>query len=185
MKAAATILSAATLAQAATLGPRADCPSWPGWSNIKTLFTFGDSYSQTGFNVSLAQPTPANPMGNPPYPGWTSSNGPNWVGALTVKYNASLLMNYNLAFGGATVDPKLAKSYVPNVHSLIDQVEKDWTPNYAKPSAKYAKNWEARSMLVGVWMGVNDVMGTHGNNYDTVLPKIIAVYKDLMNKVRL
>lgn len=60
-----------------------------------------------GFNWTLTPPSPTNPLGNPGYPGWTSANGPNWVGYLTVKYNDSLLQTYNLADGGATVDADL------------------------------------------------------------------------------
>lgn len=35
----------------------------------------GDSYTQTGFNLTNGSPMPApgNPMGNPVYPGWTSA----------------------------------------------------------------------------------------------------------------
>lgn len=29
----------------------------------------GDSYTQTGFDTNGTQPTPTNPLGNPPYPG--------------------------------------------------------------------------------------------------------------------
>jgi hypothetical protein len=40
---------------------------------LRTDTCSGDSYTQTGFNVSLTQPSLSNPMGNPPFPGWTSS----------------------------------------------------------------------------------------------------------------
>ena len=52
---------------------------WPGWEGIKYMVVFGDSYTTTGFNDTLAQPSRANPLGNPAYPGYTASNGPNWV----------------------------------------------------------------------------------------------------------
>jgi hypothetical protein len=39
----------------------------------------GDSYSQTGYDVNDVHPTEGNPLGNPPYPGYTTAGGPNWV----------------------------------------------------------------------------------------------------------
>lgn len=42
--------------------------TWPGWGGVRHLFTFGDSYTQTGFSVKGTQPSVGNPLGNPPYP---------------------------------------------------------------------------------------------------------------------
>ena len=47
--------------------------SWPGWSGIEHMFIFGDSYTTTGFEVNGTQPSRENPLGNPEYPGYTSS----------------------------------------------------------------------------------------------------------------
>ena len=77
--------------------------SWPGWSGITHMIVFGDSYTTTGFNYTMAQPSRANPLGNPDYPGYTASNGPNWVDFLTTTYNETFLETINLAYGGATV----------------------------------------------------------------------------------
>jgi hypothetical protein len=33
----------------------------------------------TGYNVHGAYPSDGNPLGNPPYPGYTTAAGPNWV----------------------------------------------------------------------------------------------------------
>ena len=117
----------------------------------------GDSYTQTGFNRSGIQPSPSNPLGNPPYPGWTASNGPNWVGYLTTKYNASLLQTFNLADGGATVDASLVAPWKPTVLSLQDQVWSGFFPYYAlgRPA------WTSADTLFAVWIGINDV----GNSY--------------------
>jgi len=41
----------------------------------------------------------------------------------------SRLQTYNLAWGGATVDAALAKPYTQSVHSLTDQVKKDFFPH--------------------------------------------------------
>jgi phospholipase/lecithinase/hemolysin len=122
------------------------------------LVSFGDSYSQTGFDVNGAKPSDANPLGNPPYPGWTASGGPNWVGYLAKEYNAGSLYSYNFAYGGATVNASLVAPYEPTVKSFIDQVKQFSGSIASKPS--YAP-WTASNSLFGVWMGVNDV----GNSY--------------------
>lgn len=51
--------------------------NWPGWAGIKHMIIFGDSYTTTGFKVRGEQPSDMNPLGNPEWPGETSSNGPN------------------------------------------------------------------------------------------------------------
>jgi hypothetical protein len=61
----------------------------------KLTFHSGDSYTTPGFNDTGVQPSIGNPLGNPNYPGYTSSNGPNWVDFLTVKYNESQVLTCN------------------------------------------------------------------------------------------
>jgi len=118
------------------------------------LVTFGDSYSQTGFDVGSTKPSSSNPLGNPSYPGWTSSGGPNWIGYLVKDFNASSLFSYNFAAGGATVNATLVKPYQPTVLSLIDQVQQFQKSIATKPS--YAP-WTANNSLFAIWMGVNDI----------------------------
>lgn len=77
------------------------------------------------------QPSPDNPLGNPPYPGYTASNGPNWVDFLTTTYNATIVETVNLAYGGAVVDDRLIAQYLPTVLSLRNQVEDEFLPLYA------------------------------------------------------
>lgn len=112
----------------------------------------GDSYSQTGFDLAGTKPALGNQMGNPPYPGWTTSGGPNWVGDL-VQPNSQLLA-YNLASGGATTDAALVTPFASTVLSFVDQVTK-FTTNLAPPPA-YAP-WTAADSLFAIWIGVNDV----------------------------
>lgn len=159
----------------------------------------GDSYTQTGFNYTIRPaPSPSDPMGNPPYPGWTASNGPNWVGYLTTKYNASLLQTYNLAYGGATVDGDLVTPYAPNVISVKEQIHSQFTPGYTDhgnsdvdtsethPSAPDAPAWQGNDTLFAIWIGINDIgnsfyKGVEGPNGTAVLnSRIFAVYSDLV-----
>ncbi|RDW66417.1 hypothetical protein BP6252_10052 [Coleophoma cylindrospora] len=126
--------------------------------------TSGDSYTTTGFNQTLTQPTIGNPLGNPAYPGYTASNGPNWVDYLTVEYNATATLTYNLAYGGATIDSALVAPYLPTVSSVAEQVENEWFPTYAaKPSST---PWSSDDSLFAVFDGINDV----GNSYYQGLP---------------
>ncbi|KAL0572462.1 hypothetical protein V5O48_009502 [Marasmius crinis-equi] len=145
-------------------------------------FSFGDSYTQTGFDISSTLPTAGNPFGNPPYPGWTSSGGPNWVGYDTVTYNKSLLLTYNFAYGGATIDANLVVPYDPSVKSLTDQINSfvSWNSGAGKSV------WNSANTLFSIWIGINDL----GNSYyqsgdrsafsDTLLNAEFALVQKLM-----
>jgi phospholipase/lecithinase/hemolysin len=122
------------------------------------IFSSGDSYTTTGFNDTLTQPSDDNPLGNPTYPGYTAANGPNWVDYLTTTYNSSLLLTYNLAYGGATVDSALVAPYLPIVLSVAEQVQNEFFPVYG---GKSTVEWESRDTLFGVFIGINDV----GNSF--------------------
>ncbi|KIH95309.1 hypothetical protein SPBR_03948 [Sporothrix brasiliensis 5110] len=172
---------------------------WPGWKGIQYAFIFGDSYTQTGFNYSIT-PTPSidNPLGNPPYPGWTSSNGPNWVGFLSTKYNASRLRTYNLAYGGATVDSDIVQPYRPTVLSMKDQVHSEFLPGYTNhgnsdtdvsethPSAPDAPAWQGNDTVFAIWIGINDVGNSYHHGVDGVNGtteinrRIFEVYGDMV-----
>jgi phospholipase/lecithinase/hemolysin len=141
---------------------------------VNYLVTFGDSYSQTGFEVGSSKPSSANPLGNPAYPGYTTSGGPNWIGYLVREYNASAVYSFNFAYGGATVNASLVKPYQPTVKSLIDQVKQFSDSIASKPS--YAP-WTAATSLFGIWMGVNDVGNSYGNaNVTDLHEKIMEDY---------
>ncbi|TVY46295.1 Acetylesterase [Lachnellula occidentalis] len=158
--------------------------NWPGWSGIKYAFIFGDSYTQTGFNQTGTQPTPTNPLGNPTYPGYTASDGPNWVDYLTVEYNASTLLTYNLAYGGATIDSTLVAPYLPTVSSVSDQIQNEWVPTYvSKPSSA---PWASDNTIFTIFDGINDV----GNSWSkgvsattTLNAQIFSVFSGLVEKL--
>ncbi|KAH1363444.1 hormone-sensitive lipase HSL [Aspergillus fumigatus] len=134
----------------------------------------GDSYSQTGFDISSTKPSASNPLGNPTLPGWTTSGGLNWVGFLVSKYNTSLTLSYNFAYGGATTNASLVAPYTSTVLSFIDQVTEFTNSIASKPS--YAP-WTSGNTLVGVWMGVNDVGNSYWlSNIDELLLKIMDSY---------
>lgn len=120
----------------------------------------GDSYSQTDFQINGTLPSAANPLGNPAFPGYTTSGGANWIGLLVTEYNKSLLLSYNFAYGGATTDSALVTPFLPTVLSFVDQVT-NFTDSIATHPANGTTPWTSDNTLFGVWMGVNDV----GNSY--------------------
>ncbi|KAK0630371.1 hypothetical protein B0T17DRAFT_653825 [Bombardia bombarda] len=143
-------------------------------AGTKYLIAFGDSYSQTGFNIDSTKPSPGNPLGNPALPGWTASGGLNWVGFLASQLNSSTLLTYNFAYGGATTNASLVTPYAPTVLSFVDQVAQFSRSIASHPS--YAP-WTGADTLVAVWMGVNDVGNSWWlDTYAGLLEKIMDSY---------
>ncbi|EKM55245.1 carbohydrate esterase family 16 protein [Phanerochaete carnosa HHB-10118-sp] len=120
------------------------------WNTTEFLFTFGDSYTTDGFNISAGV--------NSPNPGFTSSNGPNWVEFLGGTYNVTNTKVFNLASGGATIDAALVAPYLPTVLSIVDQVSQFETHLADKPEGA---QWSSDNSLFAFWIGINDV----GNSY--------------------
>ncbi|KAK6341334.1 hypothetical protein TWF696_008413 [Orbilia brochopaga] len=142
-----------TSSRTTTSSSRTSTPSsTPG--GIKYWFSFGDSYTQTGFDPNGIQPAIGNPLGNPPYPGWTSSGGINWIDVATVKYNKSTVLTYNLAYGGATIDANLIPPYASNVLSLTDQTNQ-FLSIYANAPA--SAPWTSSNTLFSIFIGINDI----------------------------
>jgi len=121
-------------------------------------FSFGDSYTQTGFDPTLTLPAVGNPLGNPTYPGYTATGGENWVDYVTTAYNRSLVFTYNYAYGGATIDATLVPPYTPTVKSLTDQVNQFLTGAGKKPAAT---PWTSANSLFSIFIGINDI----GNSF--------------------
>ena len=69
-------------------------------------------------------------------------------------YNKSLILTYNLAYGGATIDANLVKPYLPTVKSLTDQVNQ-FLDSYADKPA--SAPWSGENTLFSVWIGINDI----------------------------
>ncbi|EME46056.1 carbohydrate esterase family 16 protein [Dothistroma septosporum NZE10] len=155
---------------------------WPGWSGISHMFVFGDSYTTTGFEVNGTQPSAANPFGNPPYPGYTSSNGPNWIDFLTTTWNQSFVETINLAYGGATVDGALIPPYLPTVLSVRQQVNDDYLPSYATHPETF--DWRSKDTLFAIFIGINDVGNAYGwSNSTVVFDKVLTEYAGLVDKL--
>ncbi|KIK75956.1 carbohydrate esterase family 16 protein, partial [Paxillus rubicundulus Ve08.2h10] len=121
------------------------------WNATEYMFVFGDSYTADGYNVSAGV--------DPPVPGHTSSNGPNWVQFLTSTYNQTALKTFDLAYGGATIDAALVPPYTPTVSSIVDQVSQFDRYLATKPAGA---TWNSTNSLFAIWIGINDVGASSG-----------------------
>ncbi|KAJ7511186.1 hypothetical protein B0H11DRAFT_2386824, partial [Mycena galericulata] len=130
----------------------------PPSSPVTFWFPFGDSYTTTGFVPNGTLPTVGNPLGNPPFPGFTGGGGDNFVGFDTVTYNKSTILTYNYAYGGATINATLVAPYETTVLSLIDQLNEFLAGAAKKPAST---PWTSANSLFTVWIGINDL----GNSY--------------------
>ena len=155
--------------------------AFPPIITIALIIRSGDSYTTTGFNVTLTQPSPAMPLGNPAYPGYTAVNGPGWVDQLTLKYNQSLIETYNLAYGGATVDSALVVPYKPEVLSFRQQVNEEFFPYYVE---KKNADWTSSNSLFAFFFGINDVGNSYfESNSTAILDAVFNVYSGLLQEL--
>ncbi|KAJ7574652.1 SGNH hydrolase-type esterase domain-containing protein [Mycena floridula] len=121
------------------------------WAKTKYLFVFGDSYTTDGYNVSAGVDSPV--------PGFTSSNGPNWVQFLGGTYNVTDTKVFNLASGGATIDSALVPPFLPTVLSVVQQVSQFTEFLAPRPPAA---QWNSSNSLFAIWIGINDVGNSAG-----------------------
>jgi phospholipase/lecithinase/hemolysin len=149
---------------------------------VNYWFPFGDSYTTTGFLPNETLPAIGNPLGNPPFPGFTGAGGENYVGFDTVTYNISTVLTYNYAYGGATIDTNLVVPYLPTVLSLTDQVNEFLTGVAHKPATA---PWTSANSLFSIWIGINDIGNSFGNggNRDAFDDTLLAAYFALVQQL--
>jgi hypothetical protein len=93
---------------------------------------------------------------------------------MVTKFNASLVLSYDLANGGATTDANLVAPYASTVLSFVDQANEFSTSLASKP---IWAPWTAETALVGVWMGVNDVGNSFWlSNVTDVIDAVVTRY---------
>lgn len=83
--------------------------------------------------------------------------GTNWIDLVTVAYNKSLILTYNYAYPGATIDRSLVAP-APSRRTLKDQVDQFLTTVASKPAST---PWTSANSLFSIWIGINDI----GNSY--------------------
>ncbi|KAF8077567.1 hypothetical protein FPV67DRAFT_1403446 [Lyophyllum atratum] len=140
------------------------------WGDTKFLFTFGDSYTTDGFNISAGIDSPV--------PGFTSSNGPNWVQFLGGTFNVTNTRVFDLASGGATIDGELVPPFQPTVLSIVDQVSQFKQILAPKPASAA---WQSSNSLFAFWIGINDVGNSFG--WTNITGHEPQLYSVLMNRL--
>lgn len=156
------------------------------WHNINAIISFGDSWTTTSNNLANILPSHANPLGvDPSQPKWghTSAGGPNYIYDLTVHYNESRILTYNMAQGGATVDEVLIPMTRPTIKSFNQQIEQIFVP-YVLP--KRGHGWKPYETLFTVYFGLNDIGKTSANHtkntpefYGLVMDEYFAKVREL------
>lgn len=143
------------------------------------MFTFGSSYTWTGFDIYGEQPSVANPLGNPAYATLTGCNGPNWVDFLTTTYNASFLQTVNLAKRGAKVDDDIVPT-PEGSFSLSEVIRDQFLPRYSTRPSYFP--WASQNTLFASFMGMNDVGAVYTDpNATAILSASVAKYASLMD----
>ncbi|KAG4424239.1 hypothetical protein IFR04_002643 [Cadophora malorum] len=133
----------------------------------KYIFSFGDSYTSTNFDINGAQPSRDNPLGNSDLGNETSAQGPVWIEFLTTKYNTRPVLTYNFAVGGASI---------PDNYTY--QVENLYQPKYSEK-----KFWQGSNTLFTSWIGINDVSDAWLKNDASVLLPRLDHYSELLEQM--
>ncbi|KAF7589280.1 hypothetical protein BBP40_004500 [Aspergillus hancockii] len=109
----------------------------------------------------------------------TTTGGTNWVGYLTTAENASLVLSYNLAVGGASIDNSLVQGST-NV-DLVSQVEIFDGAYSSKPASA---PWTAENAVFGFWIGINDIGNAfYKTDADTFTPQLTARLTSLVQQI--
>lgn len=80
----------------------------------------------------------------------TTSGGTNWVGHLTTLYNASPVLSYNFAVGGATIDNRIVDTKVKDVTTQVGEFE------LAYGKRPTSTPWNSENAVFGFWIGINE-----------------------------
>jgi len=151
------------------MDPTVPAREWPGYSKLKHVFVFGDSYSSIGFEsiMEIPKPTEEESLGLPlPADTVTEKGKPNWVGHLVSKYRKSPFLAYDYAIPGHVV------------YDLFPRQVKPFLEHYAGN----AKPWTTSDSLFCTWIGFNDVgrLATAGTPADDSLK---TLFTDIQEKL--
>ena len=100
---------------------------------------------------------------------------------LATTYNRSYIQAYNLAYGGATIDPALVPSnFGLMVQSFKQQVTQIFLPVY---SVNDNVPWTSNDTLFTIFFGINDVLLSYARGNDSLNYHLIKEYEVLVNQV--
>ncbi|KAI1824480.1 hypothetical protein F4861DRAFT_255781 [Xylaria intraflava] len=144
----------------------------------KYMVVFGDSYSTTNSWVGNTAPSASDPIGNPAFPGQTTSGGLNWVGQAISKQNTTLVLAYDLAVTGATTDKEIVDTYAQ--YNFDDQVETLFGTYLTGDAAPWGS---AADVLAAVWFGINDVGEPYWDGVPAPIDAILDRYFGLLDEL--
>jgi len=167
-----------------------DKPVWPDTRNIFVLYgilipgktsltrTSGDSLSQTGYNPFGEHPSISNPLGNPPYPGWTTSAGPNWVSTLSIGHLTVGRLSHYRTQSFYRHGPRLCDKWVYR-HILEGRSESTILPLRSQETVLCPMDEQRQHLLYHpkfnlvliqvTWIGTNDIMKQLNTEYQLSL----------------
>ncbi|KAL8928229.1 MAG: hypothetical protein Q9208_001939 [Pyrenodesmia sp. 3 TL-2023] len=151
-----------------------DHHTWHGFRGVEKIFSFGDSYTDSGFNPEGVQPNDTSPLGNP----FPNSSMPTWVQYLTFKYNESQIETYNLAVSGSTVDNTVLN--VTTAADLVHQISDRFVPNYVTHNAV---GWTGSNSLFSFFFGINDVNHSWKKRDGKIHDAIFSSYRRLLDSM--
>ncbi|KAL0576561.1 hypothetical protein V5O48_005425 [Marasmius crinis-equi] len=151
------------------------------WGETKFLFTFGDSYTTDGFNISAGVDSPVpNFVGKlvlDPVSMFVAEDNPGKLSSgIGGRYNVTNTKVFDLASGGATIDAALVPPFLPTVLSIVDQVNQFNEILAPKPQGAL---WNSSDSLFAFWIGINDV----GNSFPWTNITQVDFYHTLMDRL--
>jgi phospholipase/lecithinase/hemolysin len=119
-------------------------------------------------------------MGNPAFGAATYNGGRNWVKWLTGSYNDTLLLTYDLAVPGATLD----KSLVTGASVDFIGQNRVFKDNFEGKAPIVA--WNSQNSIFGFWFGINDINnGFNKANSSAIYEQEITQYFDQVHSLYL
>lgn len=95
----------------------------------------------------------------------------NWVGQAISQLNTSLVLSYDFAVSGATIDTAIVSTWAGS--GVDDQV--DLFGQYVVDAP-----WTAEETLTVVWIGINDVGHPYWDGIEPPFDRIMARYLELL-----
>ncbi|ORY97232.1 SGNH hydrolase-type esterase domain-containing protein [Syncephalastrum racemosum] len=142
------------------------------FNNIRTLFTFGDSYTTQNLNTQTLSYA---------CPNCTSAGGPNWVEYLVRLHP---MQYWNLAYNSAPIENALVgqpQSLVADVTMQVLDMFPALFLNTAYGAARGVQPWQPSSTLYTIWVGINDIdLTASWNDTDTLDDQLMQQYGNLV-----
>jgi phospholipase/lecithinase/hemolysin len=146
------------------------------------LFSFGASYSQSGFDINGVQPTVGNPTGNPAVGTDTFSGGPVFPEYLATTYNNTFTQLYDFAVGGATTSRDIVAPGDASIPTFEDQVNTKYEPKFSTPGGDVP--WSSDNAFFTIQFGINDITLSYLTaDLSTEIPALLEKYTAVLDNL--